>query len=112
MNDRILIGSRKGLFSYHRKSSTSWTVDSTHFLGDPVTIALHDARTGYHYAAIKHGHFGVKLHRAAEPARADAQMRAMPLRRSALVMTSLPSRWASVAAATLESSAAEDSAWS
>ena len=33
------------------------------FLGDNVTLALHDPRDGTDYAALNHGHFGVKLHR-------------------------------------------------
>ncbi len=33
------------------------------FLGDNVTLALHDARDGTSYAALNHGHFGVKLQR-------------------------------------------------
>jgi hypothetical protein len=38
-------------------------VAESSFLGDNVTLALHDARDGTDYAALNHGHFGVKLHR-------------------------------------------------
>lgn len=63
MNNRILIGTRKGLFSSEKDTNDQWRINSTGFLGDPVTIALQDPRSGYFYAALKHGHFGVKLHR-------------------------------------------------
>ena len=33
------------------------------FLGEPVSVALHDRRDGALYAALNLGHFGVKLHR-------------------------------------------------
>ena len=64
MSDRILIGTRKGLFSLKRDTASSWSIDTTDFLGDPVTISAYDQRSGYYYAALKHGHFGVKLHRS------------------------------------------------
>jgi photosystem II stability/assembly factor-like uncharacterized protein len=35
----------------------------TAFLGDNVSMVLHDARDGTLYAALEHGHFGAKLHR-------------------------------------------------
>ncbi len=64
MSDRILIGTRKGLFSLKRAAANSWSIDTTDFLGDPVTISTYDSRSGYYYASLKHGHFGVKLHRS------------------------------------------------
>ncbi len=64
MSDRILIGTRKGLFSLERDAANSWSIDTADFLGDPVTISTYDPRSGYFYAALKHGHFGVKLHRS------------------------------------------------
>lgn len=38
--------------------------DQVGFLGDNVTVALHDPRSGHLFAALNHGHFGVKLHRS------------------------------------------------
>jgi hypothetical protein len=35
----------------------------TAFLGEPVTMAMHDPRDGTTYAALNLGHFGCKLHR-------------------------------------------------
>jgi len=62
MADRILVSTRKGLFDVTRKDR-SWKVSKGAFLGDNVTLALHDRRDGTDYAALNHGHFGVKLHR-------------------------------------------------
>jgi hypothetical protein len=39
------------------------------FLGEPVTMVLADARAGQLYAALRLGHFGVKLHRSADQGR-------------------------------------------
>ena len=63
MSDRILVSTRKGLFEIVRKSGGGWSVADSAFLGDNVTLALHDARDGTDYAALNHGHFGVKLQR-------------------------------------------------
>lgn len=62
MSDKILVSTRKGLFTAIR-SKSNWSISSVAFLGDNVTIALHDPRSGYSYAALDHGHFGVKMHR-------------------------------------------------
>jgi len=57
-----LVSTRKGLFEY-AKDGGAWSIAGVHFLGDNVTLALHDPRDGTQYAALDHGHFGVKLHR-------------------------------------------------
>jgi hypothetical protein len=62
MSDRAFLSTRKGLFELQR-AGDSWSVAERHFLGEPVSIALHDARDGTLYAALNLGHFGVKLHR-------------------------------------------------
>lgn len=62
MQDAMLVSTRKGLFTVERGKS-GWTVAATAFLGDNVTLALRDGRDGAFYAALNHGHFGVKLHR-------------------------------------------------
>lgn len=65
MSDRLLVATRKGLFTVERSGGAdSWRVANADFLGDNVTIALADPRDGTRYAALDHGHFGVKLHRA------------------------------------------------
>jgi hypothetical protein len=62
MSDRALLSTRKGLFELQRKGAL-WEFGATHFLGEPVSIALADGRDGTLYAALNLGHFGVKLHR-------------------------------------------------
>ena len=57
-----LVSTRKGLFELSR-SQNVWSVGKIHFLGDPITMTLHDPRDGTTYAALNLGHFGVKLHR-------------------------------------------------
>jgi len=65
----VLVGTRKGLFTVDRTGRTGsagnagYGVVATEFLGAPVTAVLDDARDGTTYAALDHGHFGVKLHR-------------------------------------------------
>jgi len=62
MTNRALISTRKGLFELVR-GADGWDIDRVSFLGDPVSMALHDRRDGTTYAALNLGHFGVKLHR-------------------------------------------------
>ncbi|MCC6779600.1 MAG: exo-alpha-sialidase [Hyphomicrobiales bacterium] len=64
MSDTLLVSTRKGLFSVNRATG-GWEIASVDFLGDNVTLTLSDPRDGKHYAALDHGHFGVKLHRNA-----------------------------------------------
>jgi hypothetical protein len=63
MSDRLLVSTRKGLFTVEFGKS-SWEISKADFLGDNVSIALHDPRDGRTYAALDHGHFGVKMHRS------------------------------------------------
>jgi hypothetical protein len=63
MGVEIWIGSRKGLFIARRKNN-AWVIEDTAFLGVPVTMLLQDPRSGLAYAALDHGHFGVKLQRS------------------------------------------------
>ena len=63
MSDKILVSTRKGLFTISRKGG-KWDITGVDFLGDNVTLTLTDRRDGRHYAALDHGHFGVKLHRS------------------------------------------------
>ena len=63
MSDTLLVSTRKGLFTVSRKAG-QWEITGVDFLGDNVSITLTDRRDGRHYAALDHGHFGVKLHRS------------------------------------------------
>ena len=62
MADRLLVGTRKGLFIVARDAG-GWAVASATLLGDPITMLLTD-RAGALHAAVEHGHFGVKLKRS------------------------------------------------
>ena len=62
MSDNLIVSTRKGLFNV-RRNGNGWEIGDVDFLADNVTVALHDPRSGYSYAALDHGHFGVKLHR-------------------------------------------------
>jgi len=63
MSQRLLVGTRKGLFVLHADGNGDWHMAEPHFLGDPVSMVLPDPRDGTLYAALNLGHFGVKLHR-------------------------------------------------
>jgi len=60
MTDRLLVGTRKGLFEIVRRRGT-WEVGDVQFLGDPVTAVFARGKTAY--AALDLGHFGAKLWR-------------------------------------------------
>ena len=62
MSDSILVSTRKGLFTIERTDG-AWSIAAADFLGDNVTLAIADHRDGTRYAALDHGHFGVKIHR-------------------------------------------------
>lgn len=57
----LLIASRKGLFTANRSSTGAWQISSHHFHGEPVTQVLADPRDGAWYAALRLGHYGVKM---------------------------------------------------
>jgi len=61
MSDHLLVATRKGLFALERKRS-GWVSRLVGFDGVAVTNAL--TADGVIYAALKHGHFGAKLHRS------------------------------------------------
>lgn len=63
MSDQLLVSTRKGLFTVER-CGNCWDIAKVDFLADNVTLALSDRRTGRRYAALDHGHFGVKVHRS------------------------------------------------
>src|SRR4051812_8909267 len=65
MSDRLLVGTRKGLFTVKR-SAGKWSIDHVDFLGVPIPLMLADPRDGGEtlYASHDHGHWGRKLHRS------------------------------------------------
>jgi hypothetical protein len=64
MSDAMLVSTRKGLFTVVRGEGGEWRVEGASFVGDNVTLTLPDGRDGTWYAALDHGHFGVKVHRS------------------------------------------------
>jgi hypothetical protein len=64
MSDKLLISTRKGLFTVARSPVGQWEIEGVDFLGDNVSLTLTDPRDGRTYAALDHGHFGAKLHRS------------------------------------------------
>jgi photosystem II stability/assembly factor-like uncharacterized protein len=62
MKNRLLLGTRKGLIVF--EFNKEWRVQSTHFLGEPVSYGWVDPASGYWWAALDHGHWGSKLHRS------------------------------------------------
>jgi hypothetical protein len=64
MAGELMVATRKGLFSVAPGKAGEWTVAGSAFLGNNVSLVLADPRDGARYAALNHGHFGVKLHRS------------------------------------------------
>ena len=75
MAERILLSTRKGLLTLER-SGGGWGVAAAAFAGIPVTNAMRDPRDGALYAALKHGHFGTKLHRSEDGGRSWQELAA------------------------------------
>jgi photosystem II stability/assembly factor-like uncharacterized protein len=73
MADRMLVATRKGLLLFER-AERGWQLARNDFPGVPVTAALADARDGALYAALKHGHFGCKLHRSDDEGRSWTEL--------------------------------------
>jgi hypothetical protein len=63
-NDRILVGTRKGLFDV-RKQAGTWTIGPPALPGTPIAYAVRDPRGGAVWASLDHGHWGVKITRSA-----------------------------------------------
>lgn len=69
MAPKILVATRKGLFTLGKNGAVgaSWKIERSDFLSSNVSMVLHDKRSGKLHAALDHGHFGVKMHRAEGP---------------------------------------------
>lgn len=72
-SDKLLVATRKGLLTLTR-ASNGWTVTDHAFPGVPVTSMVADPRDGAVYAALKHGHFGAKLHRSDDGGRSWSEI--------------------------------------
>lgn len=64
MSDRLLVSTRKGVFTIERTAPRRWAVASAAFLGDTALLTLADSRSGHWFVNLHHGHFGTKLHRS------------------------------------------------
>jgi hypothetical protein len=69
----LLVGTRKGLFVF-QPGASGWAVQGTHFLGEPVSYAL--ATPQGWFAALRLGHFGVKLWRSTDQGTSWAEVAA------------------------------------
>ncbi|HEX7888189.1 MAG TPA: exo-alpha-sialidase [Ramlibacter sp.] len=65
MQQLVQVGTRKGLFTV-RRTPTGWRLGQPAFAGEPVTQVVADPRTGEWYAALRLGHFGVKIKRSTD----------------------------------------------
>lgn len=63
MANKLLLGTRKGLFIFE-ETANGWRAVQTAHLGQPVEYATRDPRNGTVWAAIDNGHWGEKLHRS------------------------------------------------
>ncbi len=61
----LLVATRKGLFVVEGDGA-QWAIAAHHFAGEPVTQVLADPRDGTWYAALRLGHFGIKLHKSGD----------------------------------------------
>lgn len=60
---QLLLATRKGLIGVERGKS-GWHPTAPHFPGEPVSQVMVDRTDGAWYAALRLGHFGVKLRRS------------------------------------------------
>jgi len=63
VHTHIFAATRKGLVRF-RRHEHSYAFEQVHFIGEPVTMLLHDTHNQRLYAALRLGHFGPKLHRS------------------------------------------------
>lgn len=98
MSDRLQVSTRKGLFTVDRKAGR-WEIGAVDFLADNVSLTLTDPRDGRRYAALDHGHFGVKLHRSTATGWEELPAPAYPPKPEGLVendMWGRPLPWSTV----------------
>lgn len=65
MTATLLVASRKGLITVEGGDG-HWHCHAPHFAGDAVSQVLADPRDGAWYAALRLGHFGVKLRKSTD----------------------------------------------
>ena len=72
----MILGTRKGLITYQKNGSGNWKFESVSFLGEPVSLAYVDPRSGSWWACLDHGHWGVKLHRSTDQGKSWTEIEA------------------------------------
>ncbi|GJM35061.1 MAG: hypothetical protein DHS20C18_40620 [Saprospiraceae bacterium] len=65
MNKIILVGTSKGLVVY-RHVENKWRIETTQFVGFPVSMVYVDERHGTWWVCLTHRHWGLKLHRSSD----------------------------------------------
>ena len=65
MAQTLCIGTRKGLFTASH-TAHGWRVGAPHFPGEPVTQFVADPADGAWYAALRLGHFGIKIRKSVD----------------------------------------------
>jgi len=68
MSDRLLVSTRKGLFTLERKGGL-WSIAQVDFLADNVTLALRDPRDGWRRHLSRQGATCRDLPRSVAPLR-------------------------------------------
>ena len=80
MSNRLLVGTRKGMFRIERDGSGNWGITQTWFLGDPVSMLLAEPGRLRIHAALDLGHFGVKMQHSGDGGKkwSEAKVPAFP----------------------------------
>ena len=80
MSNRLLVGTRKGLFRIEQIGNQHWSIAKTWFLGDPVSMLLAEPGSQRLHAAWDLGPFGVKFRRSEDGGQtwAEAPVPAFP----------------------------------
>lgn len=60
-SDRLILATRKGVFTIRRRGARRWEVEGVSFLGVNASLVMHDPRDGSLVAALEHGHYGSKV---------------------------------------------------
>ncbi len=68
MNEKILVGTSKGLLVYQR-GINGWSAGKPQFVGFPVSMVYVDERDGTWWICLAHRHWGLKLHRSFDQGR-------------------------------------------
>jgi hypothetical protein len=71
---KLWVATRKGVFGLDRGKAGKWGIVNRSFLASNCSMVLPDERDGALYAALGHGHFGVKMHRSRDGGKTWAEI--------------------------------------